>query len=119
MDPIKCLVAINDAKSDVQGNDPRTWMKACAEETLIKGKSGKHFKNCLIKKMETTKHHIENPAEYADELYNSIKSACKQSTVIMSKQQLNLRTQYAARRRQGIFSKTKRVMWKERSSHIA
>jgi hypothetical protein len=37
----------------------------------------------------------------------------------MSKQQLNLRIQYASRRRQGIFSKTKRVMWKEKSNHIA
>jgi len=42
--PIICLEAINDVKSSVQGNDPRTWMKACAIETLLKGKSGKHFK---------------------------------------------------------------------------
>ena len=49
--PIVCLEAINKVKSSVQGNDPRTWMKACAIETLLKGKSGKHFKNCLIGKM--------------------------------------------------------------------
>ena len=57
-------------------NDPRTWMKACAIETLLKGKSGKHFKNCLIGKMQSTKAHIEDPAGYADELYNKIKGAC-------------------------------------------
>ena len=51
-------------------------MKACAIETLLKGKSGKHFKNCLIGKMESTKQHIENPQGYADELYNEIKGAC-------------------------------------------
>jgi len=51
-------------------------MKACAIETLLKGKSGKHFKNCLIGKMESTAHHIEDPAGYADELYNKIKGAC-------------------------------------------
>ena len=74
--PIICIEAINNVKTSVQGNDPRTWMKACAIETLLKGKSSKHFKNCLIDKMESTKEHIENPAGYADELYNEIKNKC-------------------------------------------
>jgi hypothetical protein len=74
--PIVCIEAINNVRTSVQGNDPRTWMKACAIETLLKGKSGKHFKNCLIGKMESTKQHIENPQGYADELYNEIKGAC-------------------------------------------
>ena len=74
--PIVCIEAINNVRTSVQGNDPRTWMKACAIETLLKGKSGKHFKNCLIGKMESTKQHIENPQGYADELYNEIKSKC-------------------------------------------
>ena len=74
--PIVCIEAINDVKSSVQGNDPRTWMKACAIETLLKGKSGKHFKNCLIGKMESTVQHIQDPAGYADELYNKIKGSC-------------------------------------------
>ena len=75
-DAIQCIIAIDNVKSSVQGNDPRTWMKACAIETLLKGKSGKHFKNCLIGKMESTKQHIENPQGYADELYKEIKSKC-------------------------------------------
>jgi hypothetical protein len=74
--PIICIEAINNVKSSIQGNDPRTWMKACAIETLLKGKSGKHFKNCLIGKMESTKAHIEDPAGYADELYSKIKNKC-------------------------------------------
>jgi len=74
--PIVCIEAINNVRTSVQGNDPRTWMKACAIDTLLKGKSGKHFKNCLIGKMESTKQHIENPQGYADELYNKIKGAC-------------------------------------------
>lgn len=74
--PIVCIEAINNVKSSVQGNDPRTWMKACAIETLLKGKSGKHFKNCLIDKLESTKEHIEDPAGYAEELYNKIKNKC-------------------------------------------
>ena len=75
-DAVQCIIAIDDVKSSVQGNDPRTWMKACAIETLLKGKSGKHFKNCLIGKMETTKEHIEDPAGYAEELYSKIKKKC-------------------------------------------
>ena len=75
-DPVSCLLTIDEVKSSVQGNDPRTWMKACAIETLLKGKSGKHFKNCLIGKMESTKEHIEDPAGYADELYSKIKNKC-------------------------------------------
>ena len=75
-DAVQCILAINDVKSSVQGNDPRTWMKACAIETLLKGKSGNHFKACLIGKMESTKQHIENPQGYADELYNKIKNKC-------------------------------------------
>jgi|TARA_R110001592_G_scaffold362890_1_gene678706 hypothetical protein len=74
--PIVCIESINNVRTSVQGNDPRTWMKACAIDTLLKGKSGKHFKNCLIGKMESTKEHIEDPAGYANELYNEIKGNC-------------------------------------------
>ena len=75
-DAVQCIIAIENVKSSVQGNDPRTWMKACAIETLLKGKSGKHFKNCLIGKIESTKEHIEDPAGYAEELYSKIKNKC-------------------------------------------
>ena len=60
-DPIKCIIAINNVKTSVQGNDPRGWMKACAKQTLLNGKQAKYF---------------ENPKGYADELYNEIKSSC-------------------------------------------
>jgi len=75
--PIECLTAINNVRTSVQGNDPRGWMKSCAEETLLKGKGGKYFKSCLIKKIQSTKEHIENPQGYAEELYNEIKGKCK------------------------------------------
>ena len=75
-DPIKCIIAINNVKTSVQGNDPRGWMKACAEQTLLNGKQAKYFKKCLVGKIESTKEHIENPKGYADELYNEIKGSC-------------------------------------------
>ena len=76
MNPINCIKAIDKVKTSVEGNDPRGWMKACAKETLLKMGNGNDFKKCLIKKMESTKQHIENPEVYANELYNEIKGKC-------------------------------------------
>jgi hypothetical protein len=73
---VQCIIAIDNVKTSVQGNDPRGWMKACAEETLLKGKGGKYFKECLTRKIQVTQGHIENPRGYADQLYNEIKGAC-------------------------------------------
>ena len=76
MNAIGCIKAIDKVKTSVEGNDPRGWMKACAKETLLKMGNGNDFKKCLIKKMESTKQHIENPEGYANELYNEIKGKC-------------------------------------------
>ena len=75
-DPVKCIRAIHDVNDSVQGNDPRGWMKACALETLLEGGSGDAFKKCLVKKMKTTKNHIEDPEGYAEFLYVKIKGNC-------------------------------------------
>ena len=75
--PIQCLTAINNVRTSVQGNDPRGWMKSCAEETLLKMGNENDFKKCLIQKMKQTKNHIENPKGYADELYSEINGKCK------------------------------------------
>ena len=75
-DPIACIKAINNVRTSVKGNDPRGWMKACAKETLLKMENEHDFKKCLIRKIESTKQHIENPEGYANELYNEIKGKC-------------------------------------------
>tara|TARA_R110001592_G_scaffold267514_1_gene533608 strand:- start:239 stop:475 length:237 start_codon:yes stop_codon:yes gene_type:complete len=75
--PIACIEAINNVKTSVQGNDPRGWMKSCAQSTLLNGGGTHEFKQCLIHKMKSTKQHIENPQGYADELFNEIKNKCK------------------------------------------
>jgi hypothetical protein len=51
-------------------------MKACALETLLAGGDERDFKKCLVKKMKTTKHHIEDPEGYAESLYVKIKGKC-------------------------------------------
>lgn len=76
MNPIACIKAIDNVKTSVEGNDPRGWMKACAEETLLKIGNGHDFKQCLIGKMKSTKQHIENPEGYANMLYDKIKGKC-------------------------------------------
>ena len=76
MNPFECNKCINDVKTSVHGNDPRTWIQSCAQSTILKG-GGKHeFKKCLIGKIESTQQHIEDPAGYADQLWNEIKGAC-------------------------------------------
>ena len=74
--PIVCIKAINNVRTSVQGNDPRGWMTACAKETLLKMGNEHDFKKCLIRKIESTEQHIENPEGYANELYNEIKGKC-------------------------------------------
>jgi len=74
--PIKCIESINKVQTSVQGNDPRGWMKACAKETILKLGNAKDFKACLVKKIKSTKQHIENPEGYADELYKEVKGGC-------------------------------------------
>ena len=50
--------------------------KAYQLGTILNG-GGKHeFKQCLIGKIESTQQHIENPAGYADQLWNEIKGSC-------------------------------------------
>ena len=71
--PVQCIRAIHDVNDSIKGNDPRGWMKACALETLLEGGSGNDFKKCLVKKMKTTKNHIEDPEGYAEFLYVKIK----------------------------------------------
>ena len=76
VNPIKCIEEIDKVNDSIEGNDPRGWMKSCAKETLLKMGNEHDFKKCLIKKIESTKQHIENPKGYTDMLYNKIKGKC-------------------------------------------
>ena len=44
-DAVQCILAINNVRTSVQGNDPRGWMKACAQETLLKVKEESTLKH--------------------------------------------------------------------------
>ena len=76
MNQLVCIKAIKEVNDSVEGNDPRGWMHKCAEETLLNMGNGHDFKKCLIRKMKSTKQHIENPEGYANTLYEKIKGKC-------------------------------------------
>jgi hypothetical protein len=71
-----CLNAINNVRGNVQGHDPRTWMTACAKETIFKGKGSDYFKKCLENKIRQEVKDVTNPEKYADSLWDEIKNGC-------------------------------------------
>jgi hypothetical protein len=71
-----CLNAINNVRGNVQGHDPRTWMTACAKDTLFKMKGSDYFKACLESKIKTEIKDIKDPEKYVDSLWNEIKGGC-------------------------------------------
>ena len=71
-----CLDAINKVNSDVQGHDPRTWMTACAKETIFKGKGPDYFKKCLENKIRKEAKDISDPVGYANHCWDQIKGGC-------------------------------------------
>ena len=74
---LACLEAINNVRQDVQGHDPRTWMKACAQSTLMQGKGAEYFKSCLLNKVKKEVKDVKDPEAYVDSLWNEIKGPCK------------------------------------------
>lgn len=73
---VQCLQAINDVRSDVMGHDPRTWMKACAMETILKMGTPEDFKKCLIGKVKEFAKDISDPEAYVEGLWDKIKHKC-------------------------------------------
>jgi hypothetical protein len=74
----ECLRAIDKVRRDIQGHDPRTWMKSCAQSTLFHADKGpKYFVDCLENKLRKEIHDLENPREYAESLWHEIKNGCQ------------------------------------------
>jgi hypothetical protein len=73
---LACMKAINDVRNDVQGHDPRTWMMACAKETLFKLGGPDDFKRCLLGKVNNEIKDISDPVGYVNSLWDMIKDKC-------------------------------------------
>ena len=76
-DTIKCLLAINNVREDVQGHDPRTWIKSCALDTILNGGDSKHFKKCLQNKITKEVKDVKDPEKYVNSLWDEIKGSCR------------------------------------------
>lgn len=75
-DVLKCIEAINKVKGEIQGLDPRTWMMACAKETLFKMGGPDDFKKCLLKKVKNEIKVIKDPEAFVEKLWGQIKDSC-------------------------------------------
>jgi hypothetical protein len=73
---LACMQAINNVRNDVQGHDPRTWMMACAKETLFKLGGPNDFKKCLLGKVKKEVKDISDPEAYVESLWDMIKDKC-------------------------------------------
>ena len=73
---LACLEAINNVAKDVQGHDPRTWMKACIQETIFKMGTPDDFKKCLLGKVKKFAKDVSDPEAYVESLWDMIKDKC-------------------------------------------
>ena len=76
--PIACGKCIAKVAMDIQGHDPRSWIKSCAWQCVKDGKvTGGHFKKLMERKIQKEISDISDPARYASEIWDKIHHKCK------------------------------------------
>ena len=76
--PVKCLKCLKNQVEDLQGHDPRTWIKDIIWDMALSGKvSGSKFKKLLVKKIKKEIKDVRHPDEYAERMWGKIKKNCK------------------------------------------
>ena len=75
--PIKCGKCIANVAMDIQGHDPRGWIKSCAWQSVstFNFKPSK-FKKCLENKLRKEIKDLSNPEHYVEEIWKQIKGKC-------------------------------------------
>ena len=75
--PISCGKCLKKQIEDIQGHDPRTWVKDIVWNMVQSGKiSGSKFKKQLEKKIRKEIHDVSHPEEYCENMWNKIKHKC-------------------------------------------
>ena len=75
--PISCGKCLKKQIEDIQGHDPRTWVKDIVWNMVKSGKiSGSKFKKQLEKKIRKEIHDVSHPEEYCENMWNKIKHKC-------------------------------------------
>ena len=75
--PVSCGICIAKLADKVRGYDPREMVKDCAWSTLRKGRGGKAFRNCMIRKLKNAGHDATHADRVATEMWDKIKNKCK------------------------------------------
>jgi len=77
-DPIKCGKCIGNVAMDIQGHDPRGWIKAAMWQCVADGKiTGGHFKNILKRKIQKEIKDISDPEKYVTDIWKKVSKKCK------------------------------------------
>ena len=75
--PWRCGKCLKKQIEDIQGHDPRTWVKDIVWNMVKSGKiSGSKFKKQLEKKIRKEIHDVSHPEEYCERMWNKIKKKC-------------------------------------------
>ena len=77
-DPVKCGKCIGNIAMDIQGHDPRTWIKSAMWQCVSDNKiTGGHFKNVLERKIRKSIKDISNPEKYVNDIWSKVSKKCK------------------------------------------
>ena len=76
--PISCGKCIAKFGMDIQGHDPRTWIKSAVWQCVKDGKvTAGHFKKILERKIRKEIRDISDPERYCEEIRDKLKNKCK------------------------------------------
>lgn len=77
-DPVKCGKCIAQVGMDIQGHDPRGWIKSAMWQCVTDNKiTGGHFKAILERKIKKEIKDISNPEKYVSDIWHKVKKKCK------------------------------------------
>jgi hypothetical protein len=77
-DPVKCGKCIAQVGMDIQGHDPRGWIKSAMWQCVSDNKiTGGHFKAILERKIKKSIKDISNPEKYVNDIWNKVSKKCK------------------------------------------
>ena len=75
--PISCGKCIAKIGMDIQGHDPRSWIKSAVWQCVSDGKvTAGHFKKILERKIRKEIRDISDPERYCEEIWNKLKHKC-------------------------------------------
>jgi hypothetical protein len=76
-DAVKCGKCIGNVAMDIQGHDPRSWIKSAMWQCVSDGKiTGGHFKKILERKIKKEIKDISDPEKYVTDIWKKVSKKC-------------------------------------------